>query len=107
MSSSAIASRIAENASWPTGSSGDRKQGVSSHIPSMESRGGEDVDIDGLGTVERHVFQFLVFKDHVVVLAPLIAFHLVVFLDFLAGDGVDVVTDDAVVPISIMTVSVC
>lgn len=73
----------------------------------MESRGGEDVDIDGLGTVERHVFQFLVFKDHVVVLAPLIAFHLVVFLDFLAGDGVDVVTDDAVVPISIMTVSVC
>ena len=67
----------------------------------MESRG-ENTSISiVLRAFQRDVLELLVFQDDVFVLTALIAFDLVLVLDLLAGDGIDIVADDAVLGLAV------
>ena len=61
----------------------------------------EHIDIDGLRAVERDVLKLVILEEDVVVFASLIALRLVVFLDLLAGDGIHIPADDAVVGLAV------
>ena len=62
---------------------------------------GEDVDIDRFRAVQRDVFELFVFENDVVVLAALIALYLFVVVDFLAGDGIDIMAHDTIMGLAV------